>query len=106
MPTTRSTQTLPTTEQITWSTTQRSTTKEPAVSKEHCPCVRTDHYHVLWVVPANETLVRECHPGARGNASWTCDYVPSVGCRLRTEQPDFTHCRSIELEHIADNVTN
>lgn len=76
------------------------------VNTDGCPCTKVDYYNVLWIVPANKTKVKDCRPGAVGSASWTCDHIVGVGCQLRTDQPDYSNCHSLELDAIAENVTN
>jgi len=74
---------------------------------DQCFCERTDLYHDLWKIEGNKTETRPCREGAKGNATWACDYMGNTrACQFRTEQPDYALCHSDELEDIANSVAS
>lgn len=78
---------------------------EPESTPENnCSCIETDIYHVRWIIEANTTKLQPCRLGAIGNASWACDLTTNKQCRLRTPQPDFSECQSLELVKIGEDV--
>ena len=65
--------------------------------------MKVDQYHTFWVIEADEIEIQPCRDGATGNVSWACDYVNGQ-CQLRTSQPDYSDCRSKEIDDILDEV--
>lgn len=81
----------------------RSTTTPNPVD-DQCPCSQKDFYGSLWIIPANETIVKSCKEGAVGNMTWTCDCGQGK-CHFHQSQPDFSQCYSLELLSLFDEVT-
>lgn len=66
-----------------------------------------DHYGVQWIVQANETVEKSCPIGASGTAFWSCDFVITLGrCLFRTQQPNYSGCKSQELGNIQEEINN
>ena len=90
---------------MTTTTTSRSTTTSPNFQK---PCNQTDPYGVRWTSFKTEKLNKTCDegvPGASGISFWTCNCNNSTAeCAFETSQPDFSACKSKELETIIESV--